>query len=388
MLSRGWLNSIVFGATLCVASASVLACLWDRDTLRYEAMGLPGVVEAITGRIERNPPLFYEMRLARVSKELEADPTKLDLYDDAGVACDRLHRDDEAIEWMARKKARLDAIDTSTGEGKEHLYRYHANVGTFLTHRWLRAGADRQKLEDIKAGRDHIAEAIKINPEAHFGREIVQLEAINWIIDDPSDETSPLATFVHRGKQGQDPEKAVKGLIGLMALGDAWESIDVLLAIKFEVASHHDASIAPLVDERVKELLALGRTSLNTTNNEYLKEMPAYLFVGRMAGGPPDREGLITFFAAARANAKEWAAAREAFMLPRLQSGKHPDTDKDFWKGYEGIPALTPPGFPISGELLRNIEVFGAIGALICLPIVLQVRRNRARRKQRLAMPT
>ena len=41
------------------------------------------------------------MRLRRVAAEIETNPGNLDAYDDTGVACDRLHRGDEAIAWPA-----------------------------------------------------------------------------------------------------------------------------------------------------------------------------------------------------------------------------------------------------------------------------------------------
>ena len=53
---------------------SVAACLWDRDTPVDEARGLPEVVAVLTGRFERNPPLFYEMRLERVAAHLRSHP--------------------------------------------------------------------------------------------------------------------------------------------------------------------------------------------------------------------------------------------------------------------------------------------------------------------------
>ena len=59
---------------------SVAACLWDRDTPADEARGLPEVVAVLTGRFERNPPLFYEMRLGRVdgpSPEPSRGPRRL-----------------------------------------------------------------------------------------------------------------------------------------------------------------------------------------------------------------------------------------------------------------------------------------------------------------------
>ena len=164
---------------------SVAACLWDRDTPADEARGLPEVVAVLTGRFERNPPLFYEMRLDRVTDHLQSHPEDLAAYDDAGVACDRLGRGDEAISWMEKKRAQLDGLDASRPEVKEQLYRYHANLGTFLVHRWVRQGADRAKIDEVKAARDEIARAIEINPNAHFGREKYQLRALEWIIDPP-----------------------------------------------------------------------------------------------------------------------------------------------------------------------------------------------------------
>ena len=65
------------------------ACLNDRDTLAEEIKGLPDVVQVVTGRFERDPPLYYRMRLARVAAELKTSPALLPDYDDAGVACGR-----------------------------------------------------------------------------------------------------------------------------------------------------------------------------------------------------------------------------------------------------------------------------------------------------------
>ena len=163
-------------------------CLWDSDTLRTEATGAPGLVETIVGRFDRYPPLYYEMRLERVATELDADPAdhpkNLAAYDDAGVACDRLGRHDEAIEWMSRKRTALDALPASE-ERTEHEYRYLANLGTFHAHRWIAAGADRSDMADIERARDLIAQAIELNPDAHFGRERYQLMALEWILEPP-----------------------------------------------------------------------------------------------------------------------------------------------------------------------------------------------------------
>ena len=162
-------------ATAAPAPPSVtLACLWDRDTLAYETKKFPGLVDIITGRFERNPDEYYQLRLERVAAEIANTPDNLSLYDDAGVACDRLHRHDEAITWMTRKGAVLDAAPESP-EAREHRYRYYANLGTFQVHRWLRRGSIPAEIQDLRDSETNLSKAIEINPDAHFGRERYQL---------------------------------------------------------------------------------------------------------------------------------------------------------------------------------------------------------------------
>src|SRR5207302_2021587 len=135
---------------LLAVPISAQACLWDRDTLAMEAKKFPEVLQVIMGRFERNPPLYYEMRLKRVAETIARDPVNLDAYDDAGVACDRLGRDDEAIQWMEKKRAQLDKGAGTPDARREHRYRYLANVGTFWAHRWFRKGADRKKIKELE----------------------------------------------------------------------------------------------------------------------------------------------------------------------------------------------------------------------------------------------
>ena len=173
----------MLASALLLAFASAFGCMWDRDTLASEAKGRPGLTETLTGRFPRFPDQYYEMRLERVTAEIAKNPSDLALYDDAGVASDRLHRGDAAIEWMQKKKTGLDAGGIEPKTAREQLYRYHANLGTFLFHKWMRDGAKADGLEKAKQGRDHIAKAIKLNPDAHFGREKYQLMAMDWIVE-------------------------------------------------------------------------------------------------------------------------------------------------------------------------------------------------------------
>lgn len=337
---------------------SAAACLWDRDTPADEAKGMPEVVAVLTGRFARNPPLFYEMRLARVTAQLRGHPGDLAAYDDAGVACDRLGDGDEAISWMEKKRAQLEKLDGSRPEVKEQRYRYHANLGTFLVHRWARRGADRARIDEVKAARDEIARALEINPDAHFGREAYQLRALEWIVDPPKAGGSQYLPNLLGWDSGDiygqqtDPKEAdaaARGLTGLVVLGNAWQSVDVFNALN--VALQRDSlgyergreggrnTLAYLAWLRCRELIDEGKGSMlpGAPKGEALKSLlPRPDFVSA--------EVLLdSAFLKLRAEADAWQAARTAFMTSRLKEGHHPDTDGSFWAGYAEGPT---PGLP------------------------------------------
>ena len=345
---------------------TVFACLWDRDTPAVEAKGMPEVVAALTGRFARNPPLYYAMRLERVASHLQSHPEDLAAYDDAGVACDRLGRGDEAIAWMEKERAQLDKLDVSRRDVKEHEYRYHANLGTFLVHRWVREGADRARIAEVKSARDEIAKALEINPKAHFGREKYQLKAIEWIIDPPkmpeSDDSFTLPNLLGFGYRSapkpQDADDAVKGLSGLIVLGNAWESVDIFYALG--VALGYDSigfqegaeggrnSLAHFARLRCVELIDAGKGSmlLGAPKGDELKSI---LHVSKYM--PEDGRAISIPFAKLRAEADAWQLARTEFMNGRLKEGRHPDTDPHFWDGYQESP---PPSLP--GKSQRQID--------------------------------
>ncbi len=333
------------------------ACLWDRDTPASEAKGMPEVVAVLTGRFERNPPLFYAMRLARVTAQLQSHPENLADYDDAGVACDRLGRGDEAIVWMGKKQAELQKRDASHPEVKEQLYRYHANLGTFLVHRWIRQGGDRSKINEVRAARDEIAKALKINPQAHFGREKYQLQAINWIVDPPQaagleDLPNILGWAMGNIQDQPDPQQAdaaVRGLAGLIVLGNAWESVDVFHALNAALqtdtlgfARDRDGgrnTLAYFAWLRCRELIDAGKNSM-------LPDAPKGEALKGMLRRPDFVQGELLLdpaFKQLRAEADAWHTARTAFMTRRLNEGRHPDTDPSFWDGYSERPAPELP---------------------------------------------
>lgn len=137
------------------------ACLWDSDTLRDERRGLPGIAELLAGRYERHSAFFYEDRVKESEARIKENPNDLAAWDDLAVAYEKLGQVDRAIETIERKAA------IKPGE-----YTTEANWGTFLVHRG-----------DYEAGLEHLREALRINPDAHFGREKYQLMAVEYLLE-------------------------------------------------------------------------------------------------------------------------------------------------------------------------------------------------------------
>ncbi|MHC4923825.1 MAG: tetratricopeptide repeat protein, partial [Planctomycetota bacterium] len=142
------------------------SCIWDKDTLDDERRGVPeGYRLVVTDRWHRHGEAYYRKRIETLPAHLEKNPGDLGAYDDLAVAHERFGDQDSAIEVMDRKAVQLEKTPD-----KDHLYRMHANRGTFHAH----AGRFDEALKELD-------KAIEINPDAHFGREIYQVLAIRYV---------------------------------------------------------------------------------------------------------------------------------------------------------------------------------------------------------------
>lgn len=398
MANRSTMIVLLTAAILVAVPAA--ACLWDHDTLRAEAKGLPGLAEIITGRFERNPPLYFEMRSERSKEQIKSNSQEWD-YDNAGVACDRLGRHDEAIEWMTRKRT---ALDAAKGAPADHEYRYLANLGTFHAHRWFGRGANRTDMADMERGIELIERAIEMNPDAHFGRERYQLMAMRWVFNPPEASTDhnglielpsllmaddKFRTLIStRGQRLRGNLKdaglgdAVQGLSGLVALGNAWESVDVFYALMIALSDNMDSAMAHLAKQRCMELIQNGKVSLHPAAPkgkalENLIDWPGYLTT--------EEEDINTYFLQARAAADTWHQHRIEYMLARFEAGRHPDWDESFWNGYVEVPATALPngllglGRQRFSELMY-IAVVVVIGIALAVAVIWLMRRIRKRR--------
>ncbi len=358
------LSAVVLGVLSVITPMSepqrTNGCLWDYDTLAAEAKGLPGITEIITGRFDRFPPLYYEMRLDRVSEKVLTTPDDLELYDNAGVACDRLKRSDEAIEWMAMKRVVLDRMIDQGQDVSEHEYRYLANLGTFHIHRWLINGADRTDFSDVDIARQLIGDAIRLNPDAHFGREKYQLLAIEWIrsrtedqfiffsipfsMDDRTEIRGPNSEIIQSLLADGTSDDAIKGYSGLISLGAAWESIDVYHALADSLGMRGDNVLAHFCMMRVRELSRNGHNSLDpftdatdierSSPNTHGSVAPSYI-----------KKLETTYYPKARAEADNWSVLRKEYITAKLLNGEHPDTNPEFWNDWK--ETTSPPRFPL-----------------------------------------
>jgi tetratricopeptide (TPR) repeat protein len=190
-----------FGSLGVIASCQ--ACDWDRDTLKNEAANSGTALDAIVGRFDRNPALYYEVRASRVAKELEKNPKQPALYDDIAVAYDKLRNPAEAINWINRKAPYL-------GDDSDQAYRFYANRGTFHAHLWI---ANKRQGNAIDTAIADIEQAIKINPDAHFGREKAQLKLLKSLKENSANWLNNFS------------DQDLKGIAGLIELGNAWGRI-------------------------------------------------------------------------------------------------------------------------------------------------------------------
>lgn len=360
---------IAFG--LCVSGVS--ACMWDRDTLAEEAKGRPETVSIIVGWFNQYPPRYYEMRLERVARKIETSPGDLDLYDDAAVACDRLGRHDEAIAWMVRKKVILDALPAS--EAAEHRYRYLANLGTFIVHRWVSQpeGIRNADLAPLREGEKLIAKAIEENPEAHFGREVYQLQAIRWMLYDgaPLDEST--TEFSEEGwvsirglyNSKSQVHEHVAGVTGLIQLGAAWRSVDAFHTLTAVLEAGGDASLSELSYLRELDLVEEGARSIHPVSTVRDRIIP------REAANLKDRAPVSTYYPVARQAAFDRNQAWVAYQTERFAKGMHPDTHPDFWKFWvePSFPEFPEPTISLR-DSLENHPLAVFLGLVACLVIV------------------
>jgi len=341
------------------------ACLNDRDTLRRERMGLPSAQQAILGWFPRMPKDYYRLRIERIKKQksLYADE-----YDDLAVAHDKLGEYDQAIAAMATKwkiledpkhawriRTVLDAAFQYADDlppEKYQRYTYYANLGTFLIHRWISQGMPLAKIADAEKGQSLVAMAVKINPDAHSGREWVQMDLAAALIRKVKHPSQPLDIQWSRPK----PDDQIKGLVGLITMGNAWESIDVYSLLAKVLSETQRPTMAYLAKLRIEELKKAGKKSVLG-----LEDLPLNPVVRN-----PNR--FEQYFVSTRKRAEVIHAQNEAIAQQIRSGGQEadeayefgemlsmktmPEYQLTFWEEHQSTLLLIPPVFILAALLV------------------------------------
>lgn len=338
--------------------SAVMACLWDYDTIFMERQRFPTTLEVITGKFLRHTSAFYEWRIADRAKRLETTPNDLSLYDDMAVAYDKLGQHQLAIETILKKEA----IEPG-------MYETLANLGTFHIH----AG-------NLERGVELLEQAIRVKPDAHFGREKYQVLLVKYVLqrrrdgqlrlplaifeeglresdfadflietenrkaessDDPNAGDS--SEFNHRELTPIERAAAIKGILGMMHFGK-FDS-PVLLEVLGDVLCNGDWSRDD--NARLLGIRAYLKASMHAPNDE---AKAAYRDIADKSRGHqsqvPGSMSIIALGAiekdlhAELREANEWFNGVEKNEAEWIAKGLN--ADEEFAKSYRTEPELTP----------------------------------------------
>lgn len=210
-------------------------CGWDSDTIAMEKRMFPTVHELITGKFLQHSQAFYYWRVNDRTEKIQLYPDSLSLYDDLAWALNKVGEPEKGVEIMLQKE-----------EKSPGLYKTYANLGTCYIHS-----------NQFEKGLEYIDKAIKINPDAHFGREIYQQHLVEYVIskkDSTGNFNLPLGTkndnFYHylkknhfTGSSQNEIAKAVKGVGGMMKFSN--HNSPILLEALGDLLSNADNGVDP-----------------------------------------------------------------------------------------------------------------------------------------------
>lgn len=337
---------VCLGAVALAIASAASACLWDRDTLNEQSGKFPGFFEATVGWFERNPDLYYTMRANRLAREARTRTLTAEELDDMAVALDRTGKSDQAIAIMEQKRA---LVEKGGGSAQDALYRYHANLATFQIHKWL-AKPNRKDPSLVRESVHNLEEAIRINPDAHFGREAVQLNLTKLILFDlenkpngPHDDAyaakvKAITSDLNSQQNGPNmtPEqrkaKAIEGITGIIVLGYGYSLSDMYQLAQTQF--YNDGKMRWVCEIRLAELDSQGVP--HVFSPELQRSLPIFGYQAL----PDDKERINKLYNDLRAKADKHDAYRKRFMLAKLRKGQHPDWTPTFWNGYRPLPKM------------------------------------------------
>ncbi len=345
-----WLG-VILGISL--ATSSAMACYNDNDTYLTELRDNLDLTNAIIGRFTLYPPEYYTKRIQIQKEILKKDPNNLDAYDNISVAYDRIGDGENALKWIHEKLKHLGANPGM------HLYSTEANEGTFLIVRWIRGHKPGDVTDAVEAEK-HIVKALKINPNAHFGREFAQLYCIRaMILCGKNAEWMPTFTQTLASiadKDHIDHKKLRYGIAGMMVLGAAW-NMPVLIQAIAELVPE-EGQIVSLCKQKLR---AIGKDPFGSPDLRYVDER----FIDRdlvaefpIMAKSTTHGGDSSVIRSLLRNGVDFQIVQQEWITKQVAKGLHPDKGDDIWRGYEEVP-------PIPTEKLTNSTFFSRAGTFL-----------------------
>lgn len=370
---------LIFGLLTAgaVHAAITPGCLWDRDTRAMERQRFPSVLEVITGKFLRHSDEYYRWRVQDRQARLGRGEGGAELLDDLAVAHSKLGDDGRAIALM-EELLEQDPV----------RYETLANLGTFHVH----AG-------DLEEGAGFIAQALEVNPDAHFGRERYQLLVVEYLMgkgavagqgqlplcrtaaSQPGGGLEPNFWTFLAGQIGADPrsphehaeaiEAAVRGVTGMLRFGD--HRSPVLLEVLSDLLLADFQRDAKGLAARALLRAADGCQDAGAAAAYLGKAREALAFQTPESGESRGLrlEELEVQFALELAEAEFWWASLLENELDWISSGE--DVDARFAEAYYSEPSIGAGG---GGRGTAVPVLLGLGAALIAASLVLLARRR------------
>ena len=202
------LTTFLLGFLVCLNIS--FACINDMSSIRFEQQKFPEEEDLISGKFHIHSKDFYQWRIKDRLKKLEIDSNNPALLDDLAVSYEKTGQTQLAIDTLQ-----------SVLHKYPNRYETLANLGTFYIHH-----------QEYQKGLALLKKAIKINPAAHYGREIYQIKVVEYIISlnkkppfvfpiqKDKDFSDFLLKSVEKEKQKDELIRAIVGVSGMLKFGN------------------------------------------------------------------------------------------------------------------------------------------------------------------------
>lgn len=196
-------TTFLLGFLICLNVS--FACINDSNSRLFEMQPFPNEQELISGSFHVHSKEFHEWRIKDRLTKLKKDPNNPALLDDLSVSYEKTGQTQVAIDTLQ-----------SVLHKYPNRYETLANLGTFYIHH-----------QEYQKGLELLRKAIKINPEAHYGREIYQIKVVEYLLSlnkkppfvFPIQSKENFADFLLKGiAKDKQKDELIRGIVGVSGM--------------------------------------------------------------------------------------------------------------------------------------------------------------------------